>query len=84
VVEANSLLHEAFTLKCGIARFNANGRPPSDTVEEPESVEDRAHAKKRQQLSIKGAGLVELADRQDDVCHAIDLDHFRLPSMQLG
>ena len=75
MVQADALLNETLTLVFHSARFYADRRPTADAVKEAVTVEHRYHAKQRQQLAIKGSRHVEPADSQNDMRHAIDLDH---------
>jgi hypothetical protein len=69
------LLHEPFGRKRRIARFDADRGSSADAVEEFVAVKHGLHSKRRRELAIKGAGLIEAAHRQDDVSHAIYSDH---------
>lgn len=57
-----------------------------DAIEQLVAVEHRLHSELRQQLVIKGAGLLEMGDRQNDMGHPVDLDCHRivLPNLCAG
>jgi hypothetical protein len=81
MVQANTLLDEAFTVVCRIARLDADRGPAADTVEEVLAIEHRLHAEVRQEFPVEGAGNLEPTHREHDMSHTIDLDCHRLSSL---
>src|ERR1700733_3358686 len=78
-MQADTLLNEAFASQRRITRFDANRGPRTHAVEELVVVGDHLHTELREQLAVEGAGQIELAHSQDDVGHAVDVDHDETP-----
>ena len=76
VMEPHAVLHESFFSMLRCARLNSHCGACPKEVAQVRTVKDILHAQTRQELTIKGLGLLELADRKNDVCHAVYVDHF--------
>ena len=78
-MQADTLLDEAFASQCRIARFDANRGASTDAVEEFVVVGDHLHAALGKQSAVEGAGQIESAHGENDVGHAVDVDHDETP-----
>jgi hypothetical protein len=77
VVQADTLLHEAFANQSRITGLDADRGSSANAVEKPIAIVDRLHAEFRQELAVEGPSQVEPAHCQDDMGHSIDLDRHR-------
>src|SRR5216683_3519274 len=85
VMQADPVLHERRAGVLAGAALDAERGAAADVIEEVVAVIDLLHAEEGQQLGIKGARLLPVADRQDDVRHTVHFDHaFSLPSPRSG
>src|SRR4030095_12799715 len=81
MVQADAVGHEALALVLLARALDADRGAAAHVIEEVVAVIDLGEAEEGQQLTVKGVRLVPLADRQDDVRHAVDFDHGRPQSM---
>src|SRR5882672_7701452 len=79
MVQADAIGHEALVPLFFTCALDADRRAAADMIEEVVAVIDLGEAEEGQQLAVEGVRLVPLADRQDDVRHAVYLDHAFLP-----
>src|SRR5882672_8077367 len=75
MVQADAIGHEALVPLFFTCALDADRRAAADVIEEIVAVIDLGEAEERQQLAVEGTRLVPLADRQDDVRHAVHFDH---------
>src|SRR5258708_26922393 len=74
-MQAYAVGHEAFGLVLFGAALDTDRGAATHVIEEVVAVIDLGEPEERQQLAVEGARLVPLADRQDDVRHAVHFDH---------
>ena len=75
MMQADAVLHEARIRMFLGAALDAERGAAAHVIEEIVAVIDLLQAEEGQQLAIEGARLLPLADREDDVRHAVDFDH---------
>ena len=75
MVQPHPVLLEALVLMSLSGPLNAERRAPADVIDEIVAVIDLLQAEKRQQLAVERPRLVEVADSQNDVGHAVNFDH---------
>ena len=80
MMQADTQLHEAFVGVFLLAALDADRRAGADVIAEFVAVKDTFHAKEGQQAAIEFPRLVELAHGQNNVGHAIDINHLGLLS----
>src|SRR5258708_17033330 len=74
-MQAYPVRHEALGLVLRGAALDADRGAAAHVIEEVVAIIDLGKPEERQQLAVEGARLVPLADRQDDVRHAVPFDH---------
>ena len=75
MVQADPVLLEAPARVLGRAALDADGGAAAHVIEEIVAVIDLLQPEERQQRAVEGVRLVPVADREDDVRHAVDFDH---------
>src|SRR6202035_5399012 len=78
-MQTHTLLDEAFASQRRIARFDANRGARTDTVEELIVVGDHLHTELRKQFAVEFAGQIEPAHCENDMGHAVYVDHDESP-----
>jgi len=58
--------------------LHANGRAGADVIAEIVARKDSLHAEFGEQIAVEFFRFFELTDGQNDMCHAVDVDHLCL------
>ena len=86
-MQPDAALHKALAAICLVTALDTERRAATNPIGETVALEDLLHAEERHQSAIEAQRCIEARHGQDDMRHAVDVDHslplpLRLPPVR--